>query len=1216
MKKLYLLLSVLSLAHLHAQRLTDMVNYPTTPQTSALFKTIAAPVSYYTGQPDISLPLYTISQDGVEVPIAISFNTSGIMVNEEATSLGLGVQLNWGGSVTRGANGSPDEWGFFTNAYKIGDLKQELTKNYSNTTNITTYPYSGNTASLTTLQQRVEMYHQANIYSDPFSATPTPIDTDFRPDDFHYSFLGKSGLFKYNQYDAKFVTYPLDDIIIQKTTSTSSIDKFDITDNNGVKVTFGDGAKDFTRKSSVSGGYTQAWFVKKITTIKNSTIDFSYMANQYYKSVPNDSELRFPASLGNGVQGGGQESYLNYESLIKNISFESGKLDFVYVNDRTDINATDASSGLPNAGQPAPRLSKVVLYDKNNQAVKTFQFYHSYFTASSSLPEADKNRLRLDSLDIQDNAGNTVERYRFEYHTNSTLPTKKSHARDHWGYYNGANSNTQAIPSCHAPITFPSSFYGTNWSGYDNWHDYYTNTLTANRFVNSSYNKTFTIKKIKYPTGGEREYVFEDHYVRWYEIFDKMKNISNDGYDFVNQRINVQGSTLGTSYPAATNPTSTERTVYGDEFTVDDFNETVEGEPNVFVRTNYVRPEITLSQLNMWEYRIEIGLQKKNNGVFSNYSLLANINRTDPNLTYNPTLLQKLSYLPNGQYRIYVKMITPPQSVMDQWLNSNNQVINYSHNTVVGLTYRKKNFADIKVGGLRVKEIIDRDGTTEYKTAYEYTTSDGYCSGRIINVPEYKENILWDVQTQNGTQTTQAIPGYRINSESVFPLLKTQGSNVGYTNVIKKSTANSKVMKEEFTYAFTPSVQTGNMRQYYQETEPRTWQSGKLLSQRQYDNGSLITEDTYEYYGMTNETDKGFVEEINTSLISSAPYVVAGINTSGELSALKRPNLPFQYQGYTFFPNLYYFDNRTDGGLIGNMSNFSVAYITPPLKIPYFKSYTGFDKIKSKTTVEYFSSGNITRIENYYYAGIANNNLAMTSQDTSLSTGEVTTTKLYYPQDLSSEPFMSNLVTANRVGAPIRIETLRNGTKTSEEKFLYAQDATTSNLLLPKYIYSAKFPNNLPDLANIGKLEKQITYEVFDAKGNLVQYKPEGGVSTVVIWSYNNTVPVAKIENATYSTVVSVLGGSSSLTTFANSSPTDASANSFLNVLRTSPSLSNAMVTTYTCKPLVGVTTITDSKGDKITYTYDSFGRLLNVKDKQGTLLSENFYNYRPATQP
>lgn len=1214
MKKIYLVLFIFGLSKVHAQRLTDMVNYPSPPQTAAIFKSISAPVSYYTGQPDISFPLYTINQDGVNIPISFSFSSSGIMVNEEATPLGLGVQLNWGGSVSRSVNGSPDEWGFFTNTYKIGDLKQELPKNYNNTSNIACFPYCSNSASLTNLAQRIQLYNDANRYSDPFTAPPNLADADFRPDDFNYSFLGHSGVFKYNQQDGKFITFPLDDILIQKTTSTNTIERFEITDNSGARVIFGDGAKEFVRKSSVAGGYTQTWFIKKITTIKNSTIDFSYMGNQFYKVTTNDSELRFPEALGNGQQGGGQEAYLHYESLIKNIAFESGNLEFVYVYDRTDINPTDTGSGLPNAGQLSPRLNKIILYDRSNQPVKTFQFYHSYFAASSSLPAADKNRLRLDAMDIQDNTSNTIERFVFEYNTSSTLPTKKSQARDHWGYYNGANNNTRSIPSCYAPLTYPSSFYGTSWSGYDNWHDYYTQTLTGNRFVNSAYNQTFTIKKIKYPTGGEREYVFEDNYVKSNELYNKVINISNDGYDFVNQKIMVQGSTLATSYPAATNPTTTERNVYGSEFSVSEFSDTVEGEPSIFVRTNYVNPAITLSQLNMWEYRIEIGLQRKDNGVFTNYSILANINRTDQNLTYNPTLLRKLSYLPNGQYRIYVKMISPPAYVMDNWLDSNGNIINYSHFTVVGLTFRKKNYAHIRMGGLRVKEIIDRDGTTEYKTSYDYITADGSNSGRIINVPEYKENIVFNATDSSGNP--MIVHGYRLNSEAVFPLLKTQGSNVGYTNVIKKNTAEGKTIKEEFTYAFTASQQMGYMRQYYVENEPRSWQRGKLLSQKRYDNGVIITEDVFEYYGMTNETDKGFTEEINTNLISSAPYQYAGINNMGEITTLKRPNLPFQYQGVNFYPNLYYFDNRVDGGLVGTMSNFGVGYISPPIKIPYFRSYTGFDKLKKKTTINYFSAGNITLVENFYYVGIPINNLGMTSHETIISTGESITTKYYYPQDLATESFMATMIGANRVGTPIRNETLRNGSKIAEEKFIYAQDATTSNLLLPKYIYSAKFPNELPNLPGIGNLERKMIFEIYDANGNLVQYKPEGGAPTTILWSYNNTMPVAKIENATYSTVASALGGTTTLTNFSNTNPTDSAANSFLNTLRSSVSLSNSMVTTYTYKALVGVSTITNPMGNKITYTYDNFGRLISVRDKDNKLLSESFYNYRPLIQP
>ncbi|WP_374670182.1 RHS repeat domain-containing protein [Flavobacterium sp. NRK F7] len=53
------------------------------------------------------------------------------------------------------------------------------------------------------------------------------------------------------------------------------------------------------------------------------------------------------------------------------------------------------------------------------------------------------------------------------------------------------------------------------------------------------------------------------------------------------------------------------------------------------------------------------------------------------------------------------------------------------------------------------------------------------------------------------------------------------------------------------------------------------------------------------------------------------------------------------------------------------------------------------------------------------------------------------------------------------------------------------------------------------------------------------------------------------------------------------------------------------MVTTYTYKPSVGVSTITDPKGNRISYHYDGFNRLEFVKDKDGNILSENKYHYK-----
>ena len=53
------------------------------------------------------------------------------------------------------------------------------------------------------------------------------------------------------------------------------------------------------------------------------------------------------------------------------------------------------------------------------------------------------------------------------------------------------------------------------------------------------------------------------------------------------------------------------------------------------------------------------------------------------------------------------------------------------------------------------------------------------------------------------------------------------------------------------------------------------------------------------------------------------------------------------------------------------------------------------------------------------------------------------------------------------------------------------------------------------------------------------------------------------------------------------------------------------MVTTYTYKPLVGISSITDPKGYITTYEYDELNRLKFVKDRDGNIISENIYKYK-----
>jgi len=220
----------------------------------------------------------------------------------------------------------------------------------------------------------------------------------------------------------------------------------------------------------------------------------------------------------------------------------------------------------------------------------------------------------------------------------------------------------------------------------------------------------------------------------------------------------------------------------------------------------------------------------------------------------------------------------------------------------------------------------------------------------------------------------------------------------------------------------------------------------------------------------------------------------------------------------------------------------------------------------------------------------------LSSQKAVVSTGAVLETKYYYPPDTESvnEPNVNGvdgLIAKNIVANPLLVRAEHNGQIISEKRTVYAKDNTTNNLLVPKNIFNKK---------GIGSLEKKITYDRYDAKGNILQYTLENGMPVSFIWGYDSSQPIAKIENATFSQVLATL------------SLTEAATGQLLEtplILRSS--LPNAMITTYTYKPLVGVTSITDPKGMKTTYEYDSFGRLKEVRDNDGKLLSENEYHYK-----
>src|SRR5690606_14487443 len=67
------------------------------------------PVDISTGVPTIEVPLYTVRTGRLELPISISYHASGIRVDQESSSVGLGWVLRTGGVITRIKKDIPDD---------------------------------------------------------------------------------------------------------------------------------------------------------------------------------------------------------------------------------------------------------------------------------------------------------------------------------------------------------------------------------------------------------------------------------------------------------------------------------------------------------------------------------------------------------------------------------------------------------------------------------------------------------------------------------------------------------------------------------------------------------------------------------------------------------------------------------------------------------------------------------------------------------------------------------------------------------------------------------------------------------------------------------------------------------------------------------------------------------------------------------------------------
>lgn len=478
-------------------------------------------------------------------------------------------------------------------------------------------------------------------------------------------------------------------------------------------------------------------------------------------------------------------------------------------------------------------------------------------------------------------------------------------------------------------------------------------------------------------------------------------------------------------------------------------------------------------------------------------------------------------------------------------------------------------------GGTRVKKITDYDhnnqiaGSKEYKYLKNYNAgASSGSSGVLLSWPRYVS--YWAQLASNGFTLNK----YGYIRSSTIGKNTFDSNSITYSEVIEIQNNNGYIVSKFSDFESNPDINdtafvevtlttnTGGAPYTMGNLQPEGVAKnyiGYYLNSREVERGKLISNKIYDNANVLKK------EEINT-------YDTSADRFNTFTSTLHQSSKWSQSNKLYYYPYFLSKSEVTTYDLAGNNPfKEEVSYMYNNRHLPYLQS-------KGNSTV-----GDKIEKQTYYPDDVLNinslNGDPLTSQEYSV---------------------INKLKTADkhRIATPIQIESYKkkaDGSRVilSKQRNLFKEE---DGLIVPSKVQSIK---------GTGVLEDKVNYKNFDHKGNLLEYtKIDGDKTTVYIWGHNNTVPIAKIENTTHQEIETALN-----MTEAQVININAGNMSLLNGLRNS--LPNAMVSTYTYKALVGITSITDPRGNITYYEYDSLNRLKYIKDKDGNILSVNKYNYK-----
>jgi YD repeat-containing protein len=465
------------------------------------------------------------------------------------------------------------------------------------------------------------------------------------------------------------------------------------------------------------------------------------------------------------------------------------------------------------------------------------------------------------------------------------------------------------------------------------------------------------------------------------------------------------------------------------------------------------------------------------------------------------------------------------------------------------------------VGGLRILRMTnyDKDNRILNQKHYTYLDKNGKCSGIGCPEPEFVKSYVVTIPEAFGV-----LPGY-LGLEEIgeINLNNFNGSAVQYTYVTEEAIENGiPTFKTEYEY---------NQRKFYRNIIPSINDVRGYVSVQynpnDYEGGLLKTKIDYKY---ENGTYTPIIKEFNTYTIVDNDDSIPSFRA---LSVTK------------------YYDDPLDSDI-----SYDNRFIYGTYDVKASKVY-----LSNKRIEEIRGENPIVTIFNYAYSNPLY--FLLTSSTRSRSGNSTMKTSYQYSFESNNQIF-NEMKLRNMINMPITITTTVDDILTEKTNISYGYHKNNS-------IIEVSTINKQIGLSN---LSFETNYHIYDNCGNPIHISQNGSNNIFYFWSYKGKYPIAEIMggNYTYSEIELIIKNVFLVSNIDELSDIGKPNETPLIDASLQRALPNAQVTTYTYKPLIGMTSKTDPNGVTTYYEYDSFGRLKYIKDTNGKIIEQYDYHYRP----